>query len=264
MGLLACSPVTEPPLPRGTIQFSPPPIYNGWWAMTEACSGITASMDAIGWYVAPPGATLLGSRDIGGYWSMASNHIVLSAESQLDGGLVRHEMLHALLRAPTHVRSQFLGRCAGVVPCDMACVADAGRAPAIDPAWPRVSPDSLELGLDVSPAQPGSATNWGYFTFTVTARNTRADTVVVTLPRAADGGHSVSFGFDAASQGSQASYEDRAWDTSVSVFAPGEIKREVFDLTVNDAPDTMRPGTWSVRGTYGERWTAPQSVLVRQ
>ena len=37
--------------PPGATVLTPPPVFTRWWAMTEACSGITRDMSAVTWYV---------------------------------------------------------------------------------------------------------------------------------------------------------------------------------------------------------------------
>src|SRR5712664_3118646 len=97
---VSCDHLVDPPLPPDAVRFVPPVVYACWWAMVESCSGIDRPLGDIEWYAAPD---YLRSPDdnsefIQGYWSLASNRIVLVSNDTLDGGTVRHEMLHALLR----------------------------------------------------------------------------------------------------------------------------------------------------------------------
>ena len=106
------------PLPPTAKRFSPPSVYGAWWSMTEACSGTTASFNAIEWYVVPTVQLFRhDGQDVAGYYDSRRHRIVLAQPGQLYGPLVRHEMLHAINGAPGHPRSQFLGRCGGVVVC---------------------------------------------------------------------------------------------------------------------------------------------------
>ena len=58
----------------------------------------------------------MSGREVGGYWTPGSNSIVLAGNGVLEGSFVRHEMLHALTRAPKgHKREDFLDKCGGVV-----------------------------------------------------------------------------------------------------------------------------------------------------
>ncbi|HEY0779780.1 MAG TPA: hypothetical protein VGD56_17565, partial [Gemmatirosa sp.] len=113
--------MTDPALPAGATRLTPPPVYARWWAMTEACSGLRRDLGAVDWYVTTGAPSISDGHqsDLGGYYSPASNRIVLADTAALDGATIRHEMLHALLGPAVagHPRAQFLGRCAGVVHC---------------------------------------------------------------------------------------------------------------------------------------------------
>ena len=114
---LSCQMPTDPPLPGDAIRFTPPPVYAQWWALTEECSGINRSLDAVQFYLIPNASTIPDNTygEVAAYWSPASNRIVLADFYEMQGQLVRHEMLHALLRASGHPPAYFQGRCAGVV-----------------------------------------------------------------------------------------------------------------------------------------------------
>ncbi len=130
--------------------------------MTEACSDLSGSLANVSWFAVPDAPK--------SYFSVSGNRIVLSADSRLDGGHVRHEMLHALLRAGGHPRQYFLERCGGVVNCDESCIADAEPPPRDDPNTARVTPEELEVSFEVAPASPSHAENGGFFTVTVKAQ----------------------------------------------------------------------------------------------
>ena len=114
---LSCQGITDPALPGDAIRFAPPPVYAQWWALTEDCSGITRSLDAVQFYRIPNASTIPDNTygEVAAYWSPASNRIVLADFYEMQGKLVRHEMLHALLRVNGHPPEYFQGRCAGVV-----------------------------------------------------------------------------------------------------------------------------------------------------
>jgi hypothetical protein len=101
LGLAACGAdgVVDPPLPSDAQLFSPPGVYSTWWNMTQACSGLNGSLAAVTWYKTDEVVHDVNTGDVVlGYWSAAGDQIVLTTSSMLDGGTVRHEMLHALLR----------------------------------------------------------------------------------------------------------------------------------------------------------------------
>jgi hypothetical protein len=162
-----CHSLVDPPLPPAATAMAPPAVYATWWAMTEACSGLTGSLEHIQWFQVP-GATTIpypGLTDVSGYWS-TSDRIVLAGMTTLDGSGVRHEMLHALLHSVGHPRAAFLTSCGGVVDCARPCVADAEPLPPLDPGTPVVTPNQLHLAIAVSPASPAIETDDGFFTVT--------------------------------------------------------------------------------------------------
>jgi hypothetical protein len=276
-GIVACADVFDPPLPAGTRGFAPPPIYSVWWEMTEACSGLRGSLAAVDWYIVPGIAYLMNEgRPIGGYWSRGSNRIVLAEGAWQDGGLVRHEMLHALLRGGSHPRTAYLERCGGVVVCVEKCLEDAGPGPRPTANAVRVPAESLAIDLSLDPAVPASEKYGGHFMLTVTAHNRFKDSIWVTLPPSYDNGPSASFSYELTGNSRQFWSNDRAWDSEVTVFAPGETKREVFDFIVQPEKDVaamaarssasnrrMVPGTYLLRGAFGGRWTELRTVELK-
>ena len=123
----ACERIVDPALPSTAAVFVAPPVYTRWWALAESCTGVRRPLANVTWFVVP-GVSLfqLGDQDVSGYWTAGSNRIVLADNSRLDGAVVRHEMVHALIRTSGHPRSTFLEKCAGLVSCTAECVADAG------------------------------------------------------------------------------------------------------------------------------------------
>ena len=114
---LSCDMLVDPPLPGDAIRFAPPPVYAQWWDITEACSGITGSLEAVEFYRIPNASTIPDKTygEVAAYWSPASNRIVLADFYEMQGQVVRHEMLHALLRVNGHPPEYFQGRCVDVV-----------------------------------------------------------------------------------------------------------------------------------------------------
>jgi hypothetical protein len=98
--------------------------------MMEQCSGRSGALQDIVWYQVPGTSTVMvNGQSAEGYWNAAERRMVVASTAVLDGGTIRHEMLHALLGVHGHPRSQFLGTCAGLVTCADNCVADAGLMP---------------------------------------------------------------------------------------------------------------------------------------
>ena len=113
--VLGCSvldPVSE--LPEGAISFTPPASYAEWWTSTEACAELSASMDAVTWYVVPGVATFpTESGDKVGYWSKSreGTRIIVAGNYREHELVVRHEILHELLGREGHPDEYFRDRC---------------------------------------------------------------------------------------------------------------------------------------------------------
>jgi hypothetical protein len=106
----------DPDLPDGSVPLNPvPSIYAVWWKETERCSGVTGDPSAIRWFQLP-GAHyfyLDGVAYDGTWWE--TRWILIAGGDLNDGALVRHEMLHDLLRQTGHPAEYFKVKCAGVV-----------------------------------------------------------------------------------------------------------------------------------------------------
>ena len=265
MALAGCALFDTLGLPAGSVRFAPPVAYAGWWAMVQQCSGRSAAFDEVTWYTVPgvDQVPLLGTF-VSGYWSQFNNRIVLAGDARFSGGLVRHEMLHAVLRSGDHQRSMFLDACAGLVVCERSCVADAGPPPAIDPSWLLLPPESLLVQGTVLPSRPASSINGGAFALTITVTNTRSRGVVARLPPSGDAGPPGSYSYQLTHAGGWAQYDERAWDGSVTMFAPGESKRFIFDFFVGDSLSKVgvRSGPLGVKYRYGDTWMGPIAVVV--
>ena len=88
-------------------------LYQGWWAKTEACSGVTADMSQVTFYAvdSPTGAISLGTEAAHGWWVREGNRVYLPANALGEEWLVRHEMLHALLQRGSHPSEHFAKAC---------------------------------------------------------------------------------------------------------------------------------------------------------
>ena len=266
--LAACERAVAPAFADGAREFLAPPAYQLWWSMTQACSGRSASLSAVRWYVVPGARTVaIDGEQYEGYWSSIGNSIVLAEAAMLDGPLVRHEMLHAVLGDGAHARADFLGRCGGVVECNERCVADAGTLPPLDASVPRVGPDVLEVDVVVSPQAPSPARNGGYFTMTVTVHNPWPNAVAVRLPPSGDGGPGVTYQYEFVRGGGAGVFSDRALDDGVTRFAAGETKRRVFDFHIIGVGEAsldggLQPGTYQFRAGYATNWAATSPTVT--
>jgi len=251
----ACHSLTDPPLAPNSIEFAAPSVYADWWAMTEACSGISSPLSSVTWYAAPIASRLyLDGESVQGYWSAASDRIVLLDSARFDGTVVRHEMLHALLQVGGHPRSQFLGRCAGIVDCPRACVTTAEPLPP-DAAGLVVSADSLDVWSEVYPAQPNVAKESGTFRITVFAHN-RLNQAIVVDPTAGMPPGWIRSGFALMLTGTRGGV-GTGWvlvDESTLRFVAGETKRVVFDFVVGPtlSDRSAPPDTYTAQGTFGQ------------
>jgi hypothetical protein len=219
--------------------------------MTEKCSGVRKPMADVSWYRVPGTSRFsVEGTYAAGEWLRSGNRIVLADSSARDGGVVRHEMLHALLQRIPHDREYFLGRCAGVVPCVEGCIADAG--PARIPSAPLATPESLEIGVAVDPARPSASLDEGFFTVTVTARNRVAHPVMLPAT-SAYGGPAQTFRYDLQGPGGGIGDVVRVRDSSEVYFAALESKIYVFDFVIgaNIPARQLPPGSYFLRAAYG-------------
>ena len=263
--LTACDRLVDPPLPVDAQQFSPPAVYSTWWDMTRACSGLPGPLGAVTWFVSDEvlhdpktGETLTA------YWSAASNRIVINSLYVLEGSLVRHEMLHALIRNGGHPRRQFLGNCAGTVVCQGGCVEEAGPFPRPPENPITVTGDSLEITVSIQPIKPTTAHDGGFFAMTVFARN-RTRHWVTADPGLSGSGITHSFFYNVSGpKGALIGGNNVASDPSDWIFAPGETKKAIFDFSIgNSLPEgKLPPGEYTVRGGYDEYWAPPAAVTI--
>jgi hypothetical protein len=266
-GLAACEGLVAP-LPSDAKEYSPPAVYSTWWKMTELCSEKTGSLGAITWY-----KTDQALRDprtgqpIVGYWTSGSNRIVLMAGAVLEGGTVRHEMLHALLREPGHVRNQFLGKCGGTVNCQGACIRDAEPYPQPPETPIHVGGDSIDITVDIEPRNPTSAHDGGFFSMTVLVRNRSAHWVTVPSFYSSifpDADSTTTFQFDVRGPAGGPSGGEIGFDPSERIFAPGETKKQVFDFAIgNDLfAHQLPPGDYIARGGYSNWWSTDSTFVI--
>lgn len=116
-GLLSgCSSLapSEPLLPKGATEIPIPAAYQRWHDKTEACSGLSGDFSTIKFYVVP-GVETFSTKDGSkvGEWTSdgATNRIVIAGNYQNHEMVVRHELLHSLLRKEGHPAEYFVDRC---------------------------------------------------------------------------------------------------------------------------------------------------------
>ena len=268
LGLAACDGLVDPMFPSDAQQFSPPAVYSTWWNMTQACSGLTGPLGAVTWYKTSEVLHDVRTGEvIAGYWASSSNRIVLTTAVVLNGGVVRHEMLHSLLKQGGHPRNEFLGRCAGTVSCQGSCIQDAGPYPAPPESPIQVRGDSIDISVDIEPRNPNSAHDGGFFSITVMVRNRSTHWVTVQdfySPLFPGADSTTTFQFDVRAPAGGISGGEIGFDPSERIFAPGETKKQVFDFAIGNDPaaNKLPPGNYIARGGYSDYWSTDSSFVI--
>jgi hypothetical protein len=87
-----CSDAAGPDL--GRVPIEPPTLYRTWWSTVEECSSLEGSFEQVRWFAVHEfgdGPGILGQ------WN-ARREITVRSDVWLDAPVVRHEILHDLLR----------------------------------------------------------------------------------------------------------------------------------------------------------------------
>jgi hypothetical protein len=232
--LAGCFLPTEPPLPDGIVPFEPPPRFERWWSLVERCSGHSGAFANVRWYVVPEAHDFVvdGKRYQGYTWT-EGNRIVLADGLRLDGTLVRHEMLHALV-GRGHSARFFRDQCGGIVACAADCAADVGEPYNAPTAAPLVSPSELQLTMATTPEVIPSGADGGWGTVVVSVKNPHPFPVWVRLDELAPGyGASRTFGFElyyAEGDHGPGSPVYTYTETDRVAFRAGETRRYAFDF----------------------------------
>ena len=175
-------------------------------------------------------------------------------------------MLHALLRRQksdfVHAGEYFLRRCAGVVECDQQCVETSG--PIVYPPADAVPATATDLEISLEADSVVSHRRYGAFAWvpvTVTVRNPRAAGIII--PVEGYRGYRMTFALAAlapAGYSGRSVYINRiSDDVAAGYFAPGQSKREVFDLYLPPSADAY--GDWSVGGGFAGEWVKTAKTL---
>jgi len=96
--------------PAGSQPWEPPAVYRQWWAETEACSGLSGNFDRVEWMTVPGASFPCSSGDCVGHWD-PDHKIFLASDWTLHEMVVRHEMLHDLMRRSGHPSPPFGAGC---------------------------------------------------------------------------------------------------------------------------------------------------------
>ena len=118
--------VPPPPQPtaedRGAaVPVEPTARYREWWRQIESCSGKSRSIDSVaGWYAVLDTVIFVGGRPYAAVYFGQSDELFFARRFLHQPFIVRHEMLHALLRTPAsdsvrHPDEFFRTRCGVLV-----------------------------------------------------------------------------------------------------------------------------------------------------
>lgn len=250
---MACGPTTA--LPPDAVRFDPPKVYDRWWSMIKSCSGRSGDLASVNWYRVPGSGLKSSGESIAGLWHSKGNVIVLSDDVLEVGSVVRHEMLHALLRTGSHPVDSFLYSCAGFLVC-----------PTCGPWHPPKG--YLVLGADSlivkSHAEllPREVDGQRWVSLEVSVENPRGQAVVVAAP----GNPTNPFTFSFEVMGPLGGFSSGAvsTDSSTLYLEPFGIKRWLYefrvaaDLTAHHIP----VGRHVIRGGYARVWSVPDTVIV--
>jgi hypothetical protein len=105
---------SEAVLPPGAVEVAAPAMYQEWYRKTESCSGLTGQYASVQFYVVPGVETFptAAGEKVGEWISDGRTHRIVIAGNYRDHEMVvRHELLHSLLKQEGHPSEYFVGRC---------------------------------------------------------------------------------------------------------------------------------------------------------
>lgn len=230
----ACEQPVEPArFPADAIAFDPDPIYVEWWSLVEACTGRVGNLSDISWYhSAEQSGLIYNGQSVGGLYFADGHRILLDRQLILRGETIRHEMIHALAAPNGHPRAFFAEQCAHLQRCIGCGYRESDRG--VPLAAPEFNASILEVTIAAEPEFISASARNRWYRLVVSARNTRNESVWVTLPDEA------SFDWiEVGKFGSYAFTDEPRW-----AFRAGETRRYTFDLR-----DTV--GTYQFYGSFG-------------
>ncbi len=115
----------------------PPAVYRAWWAKTEACSGLTGNFDRVEWMIVPGESFACSSGECVGHWD-PGHKIYIASDWTHHEMVVRHEMLHDLMRRSGHPSPPFGNGCPLTWESWAASQATSGMTPAASTASGRL------------------------------------------------------------------------------------------------------------------------------
>ena len=242
---IACeAPVEAARFPADAVPFEPPAIYEEWWALAEACTGRTGAFTEVSWFHgAEPSGLVFNGQSVGGLYFADGHRILLDRQLMLRGEVVRHEMIHALAAPTGHPRQIFGERCAHLQRCIGCGLRESGRG--VLAGAPEFNASVLEVTIAAEPDVISASARDRWYRLVVSARNTRAEDVWVTLPDDAS-----FYWLEVGKFGSYAATDEPRW-----AFRAGETRRYTFDLR-----DTT--GIYRFYGGFGGQRSDTISVNV--
>lgn len=253
-GALGCASPTEAPRSVNANGLEPLPSYRTWWSLVERCATLDASFDEVRWYVAT--RVNLWDPTVKAVWLEDGNRIVLGKDVVTDGRVVRHEILHALLRRSGHPPEYFAGACAALVACEFSCAPPEAQR-GVPQSARLIPPSMLDVTMRLEPAQPSRQIDGGWFRLAVTATNPLPEAVWVSIP----GLDTFSFSEATQAPAGHPPHEDHGITRAVPAverrwaFHPGEARSTTFDVL-------WPAGSYNVRISFGDTWNGLFLVTV--
>jgi hypothetical protein len=194
-----------------------------WWAATERCSGLRGDLAAIHW-ASIPGTDHLAEDGHSGSWWPVTNQITLAGNAVLDGRLVRHEMLHALLGTGQHPYEYFGHRCGGIVACAGPCATTVrASAPQVPDGAPVLHASALRAHIE-APDTVWREAAGGWVMVFVSVQNPLGRTAVLRLASSPGVNETRGFGYRMGPEGGQ-----ELLPAAPIVLEPHGVLRRAFD-----------------------------------
>jgi hypothetical protein len=230
--------------PADAEPLEPGAKYAVMWRTVEWCAGKRGDLGAIAWFVTDVPARTANDDDVSGSWWISKNHVYLTRAYAEDESVIRHQMLHALLRRKHHTE-EFIGSCGDIVACYLECQRQAGGPPPRPPfPAPFVPSDTLEV--ETHAIEPRLADS-GWVAIVVSARN--PTTIGTWLPV----NEAAGLGFHCSIAGTM-SCGVRPVLTGYEMFAQGTTRRATYMTQ-------LPPGRWLVDAGFSAN--RPPQVLVK-
>ena len=241
VGCAACGLGNGDDFPESAVAFTPPPSFETWWQVVEDCAGRRSSFTDVSWYTARRSALVVHGEPAYGAWFANRNRIVLADDGRGIPALVRHEMLHAIIREEGHPATYFHQRCADEVLCGREC----GPLVSFDNAR-EVTRATLTVNARLFPETPSLSAQEGLATAVVHVRNPLNEPVFVRMGTAI-----CPAGIQVASVSQPTLRKQMCDDLPGTIgdavtFGPGETLRLVFEVDLVGGWTNGAPGAGEI------------------